>query len=250
MQNWVGGTGWSPLRAEFVPPPEDLVPELVDHLAQFISATDGNPVVRAAIAHAQCETIHPFVDGNGRTGRALIHTVLARTGTIRNVLIPISAVFAGSTDACIRGLTAFRAEPADLDTWVMAFSAAASVAAAAATGSVEKVEALDERSRRQPIDFRRARGYSPAAPRRDAVILRVLENLSRHPVLTLEPIAAETGAARGAASRAVDELTRAGVLTRIGNHKGATVGWSADQYLALAGLTSRGDGRCPRAHPP
>ncbi|TAL45218.1 MAG: Fic family protein, partial [Salinibacterium sp.] len=103
-QNWVGGPGWSPLRADFVPPPETEVQRLVDDLAQFVTATDGNPVVRAAIAHAQFETIHPFTDGNGRTGRALIHTVLRRADALRNVLIPISTVFAGNTDAYIAGL--------------------------------------------------------------------------------------------------------------------------------------------------
>src|SRR5690606_6335047 len=92
-QNWVGGPGWSPLRAEFVPPPEWEVPRLVADLARFVTDTAGNPVVRAAIAHAQFETIHPFIDGNGRTGRALIHTVLRRADALRNALIPISTVF-------------------------------------------------------------------------------------------------------------------------------------------------------------
>ena len=63
-QNWVGGTGWSPLRADFVPPPESEVRRLVEDLAAFVTATEGNPVVRAALAHAQFETIHPFIDGN------------------------------------------------------------------------------------------------------------------------------------------------------------------------------------------
>ncbi|MFX5957026.1 Fic family protein, partial [Acinetobacter baumannii] len=74
-QNWVGGSGWSPIRAEFVPPPEMEVGRLVADLAAFVTRTEGNPVIRAAIAHAQFETIHPFIDGNGRMGRALIHTV-------------------------------------------------------------------------------------------------------------------------------------------------------------------------------
>nr|WP_245580407.1 Fic family protein [Arthrobacter castelli] len=77
-QNRVGGSGWSPLRSEFVPPPESEGGRLVEDLARFISATEGTPAVRAG-AHVQFETIHPFIDGNGRTGRALIHTVLRRT---------------------------------------------------------------------------------------------------------------------------------------------------------------------------
>lgn len=97
------GPGWSPLRAAFVPPPETEVPRLVADLARFVTDTSGNPVVRAAIAHAQFETIHLFIDGNGRTGRALIHTVLRRADALRNALIPISTVFAGDTDSLHRG---------------------------------------------------------------------------------------------------------------------------------------------------
>ena len=125
----MGGTGWSPLRAAFVPPPETEVARLVANLARFVTETSGNPVVRAAIAHAQFETIHPFIDGNGRTGRALIHTVLRRADAVRNVLIPISTVFAGDTDAYIGGLTAYRADPPALDEWVIGFALAAEKAA-------------------------------------------------------------------------------------------------------------------------
>src|SRR6478609_2392097 len=141
-QNWVGGTGWSPLRAEFVPPPESEVPRLVADLAAFITETSGSPVVRAAIAHAQFETIHPFIDGNGRTGRALIHTVLHRSDALRNVLIPISTVFAGDTDAYIAGLTAFRADPPQIDEWVIAFAHATERAAANAVRLSSDVAAL------------------------------------------------------------------------------------------------------------
>ncbi|MDR2114529.1 MAG: Fic family protein, partial [Bifidobacteriaceae bacterium] len=100
-QNWVGGPGWSPLRAAYVPPPQSEVPRLVADLAQFATNTRGNPVVRAAIVHAQFEAIHPFIDGNGRTGRALIHTVLRRADAMRHTLLPISTVFAGQVDSYI-----------------------------------------------------------------------------------------------------------------------------------------------------
>lgn len=101
-QNWVGGPGNCPMRAEFVPPPPTEVPRLIENLAEFISRTDGNPVIRAAIAHAQFETLHPFIDGNGRTGRALV---------------PVSTVFVSNTKAFIGGLTAFRRDASDLDGW-------------------------------------------------------------------------------------------------------------------------------------
>ena len=124
-QNWVGGPGNSPLRADFIPPPPSEVPRLIANLADFISCTGGNPVVRAAIAHAEFETIHPFIDGNGRTGRALVHAVLKRSDALRSILVPISTVFAADTNAYIGGLTALRRDPADLNDWVTSFAEAA-----------------------------------------------------------------------------------------------------------------------------
>src|SRR6266496_6004418 len=82
-QNWIGGNAYNPGRADFVPPPPELVKELLRDLVAFANRTDLPPVVQAAVAHAQFETIHPFADGNGRVGRALIHVVLRRRGLAR-----------------------------------------------------------------------------------------------------------------------------------------------------------------------
>ena len=169
-QNWVGGPGWSPLRADFVPPPPGEVPRLVEDLARFLTATEGNPVVRAAIAHAQFETIHPFIDGNGRTGRALIHTVLRRGDALRNVLIPISTVFAGDTGAYLGGLGAFREQPPRLDDWVVGFAEATQIAAANAVRLAGDVEALTVALHQQLVDHRAGLGLSPSQPRRGAVV--------------------------------------------------------------------------------
>ena len=79
-QNWIGGNAFNPGRADFVPPAPERVKGLMDDLVAFMNRTDLPPVVQAAIAHAQFETIHPFADGNGRVGRALIHVVLRRRG--------------------------------------------------------------------------------------------------------------------------------------------------------------------------
>lgn len=257
-QNWVGGPGWSPLRADFVPPPESEVPRLVDDLARFVTSTEGNPVVRAAIAHAQFETIHPFIDGNGRTGRALIHTVLRRTDALRNVLIPISTVFAGDTAAYIAGLTAFRSSPPQLDDWVISFAHAAELAAGNAVRLAEDVAALDARSLEDLIAYRHAHDLSPATPRRDAVSLRILASLAAEPVLTVESAAARHGVSGTAAHRALTELADAGILGRTKDHRGRLVCWTADRHLALVALTERsnrvgaGDTgrRPPKAGPP
>ncbi|WP_173924331.1 Fic family protein [Agromyces sp. Marseille-P2726] len=238
-QNWVGGPGWSPLRAEFIPPPETEVPRLVADLARFVTETTGNPVVRAAIAHAQFETIHPFIDGNGRTGRALIHTVLHRADALRNILIPISTVFAGDTSAYIAGLTAFRADPPQLDDWVIAFAQATERAAGNAVRLSADLAVLDERTREDLVAYRRSQGHSPAVPRRGAVILRILDGLATDPVLTVESAARTHGVSKTAAHKALVELAEAGVLGRTKDQRGRLICWTADRHLALVALTER-----------
>lgn len=238
-QNWVGGTGWSPLRAEFVPPPETEVRRLLDDLAAFVTETSGNPVIRAAIAHAQFETIHPFIDGNGRTGRALIHTVLRRADALRNILIPISTVFAGDTDAYIAGLTAFRAEPPRLDEWITGFAQAAELAAANAVRLAEDAAALDAKTLDDLIAHRRDQDISPAIPRRDAVILRILASLATEPVLTVDGVSQRHGVSTTAAHRALVELADAGILGRTKDQRGRLICWTADRHLALVALTER-----------
>ncbi|SFR98648.1 Fic family protein [Agrococcus baldri] len=257
-QNWVGGPGWSPLRADFVPPPDGEVRRLVDDLSGFLTATDGNPVVRAAIAHAQFETIHPFIDGNGRTGRALIHTVLRRADALRNTLIPISTVFAGDVDAYLGGLTAFRANPPRLDDWVLGFAHAAELAAGNAVRLSEDITALDAAVLEQLIADRRERGLSPATPRSDALVLRILATLASDPVLTAESVVARLGGSPAAAHRALTELGEARILGRTKDQRGRLVCWTADRHLGLVALTERsnrvggGDtaGRGPRLAPP
>ena len=237
-QNWVGGPGWSPLRAAFVPPPELEVLRLVADLARFVTDTSGNPVVRAAIVHAQFETIHPFIDGNGRTGRALIHTVLRRADALRNTLIPISTVFAGDTDSYIAGLTGYRVDPPSLNEWVIGFALAAERAAGNAVRLSEDIAALDIQVREDLVGFRRERGLSPAIPRRDAVILRILDTLASDPVLTAESVSTRLSVSPAAAHRALTELAEASILGRA-KEGGRLICWTADRYLALVTLTER-----------
>jgi len=238
-QNWVGGAGWSPLRADFVPPPETEVARLLDNLARFITETGGNPVVRAAIAHAQFETVHPFIDGNGRTGRALIHTILRRSDAVRHTLIPISTVFAGNTDAYIRGLSHFRADPPLLDEWIIGFAEAAEIAAGNAVTLAQDIQALDIEIFDRFVTYRRQSGLNPALPRRDSVVLRILESLASHPVLTAEFVSTRLAASPQAAHRALTELGAAGILSRTKDQRGRLICWSADQHLALVALGER-----------
>ena len=108
QQNWIGGSNYNPCSAAFVPPPPELVRPLLDDLCAFCNEDSLSPLVQAALVHAQFETIHPFVDGNGRTGRALIHLLLRRRGLAPRVVPPISLILATWSKDYVGGLTATR----------------------------------------------------------------------------------------------------------------------------------------------
>lgn len=238
-QNWVGGDGYSPLRAQFVPPPETEVPELIDDLLTFINSSELNPIAKAAIAHAQFETIHPFEDGNGRTGRALIHTVLKRDGALRNILIPISTVFAANKDAYIQGLTNYRSENGDISSWLTSFSAAVVAAANGAVRLAKATETLDPELEAQLTNYRQIVNLKPAKPRADAAILKLIPLLKERPVVTADWVAANLGISRQNAAAALNQLHEAKILAKEKDHKGNIVCYSSRKHLDLLTLTDR-----------
>lgn len=107
-QVWVGGTPYSPHGAHYVPPTWQRVPEYLDDIVAFISRDDVDPIVQAAVAHAQFETVHPFIDGNGRTGRVLLHKILRRSGVLLHVTLPLSAGLLHNVDAYMKSLEAYQ----------------------------------------------------------------------------------------------------------------------------------------------
>lgn len=114
QQVWVGGSALHPGDAHYVPPVAHDVPALMADLVAFMDRDDLPPLAHAALAHAQFETIHPFTDGNGRTGRALLHSVLLHTGVIRRVTVPISAGLLAIREDYVDALMTYRrgdAEP-------------------------------------------------------------------------------------------------------------------------------------------
>jgi Fic family protein len=149
-QVWIGGA--NPMVAQFVPPKHQLVRPLMDDLLAYLNDPSDTAVVAAAVVHAQFETIHPFRDGNGRIGRALTHTVLARTRTVPTV-IPFSRVFAARKQAYIEGLTDWRThDGADgRVVWVAAFAEAIIEAAGLAQ---QMARELVEVQNQRPHDHR------------------------------------------------------------------------------------------------
>lgn len=103
---WIGGD--SPVTSLFVPPRHQDVPDALNDLEVFMQRTDLAPLVLAAVAHAQFETIHPFTDGNGRTGRALVSAILNARGLTRNFTVPVSSGLLGNTEEYFSALDAYR----------------------------------------------------------------------------------------------------------------------------------------------
>jgi Fic family protein len=201
-QNWIGGNNYNPCGAAFVPPPIENVPRLLEDLYAAVNNDLLAPLIQAALVHAQFETIHPFDDGNGRTGRALIHVVLRRRGVAPDYVPPVSVVLAAGRDRYIAGLTRFRGE--DVAGWIEQFATATFEAARLAQHYLGEVEVLMH-------DWREKLTGS-SAPRADAAAWALIDVLPAHPVITGPVAAAATGRSKGPVYEALSQLQNAGVL--------------------------------------
>lgn len=204
QQNWIGGNDYNPCGADFVPPPPAAVGRLLDDLCAAVNDELLSPLVQAALVHAQFETIHPFEDGNGRVGRALIHVVLRRRGLAPRFLPPISVVLAAAKRRYIERLTAFRGD--GVAEWIEHFAAAMARAARLAHAYVGAVEALRERWREQLK-------ASGRAPREGAAAWALIDVLPAHPIMTAPVATAATGRVKTAIYGAIEQLVAANVLT-------------------------------------
>lgn len=221
-QNWIGGNDYNPCGADFVPPPPEEVAPLLGDLCAALLDESLPPLVQAALVHAQFETIHPFDDGNGRTGRALIHLVLRRRGIADSYVPPISVVLAANRDRYIEGLTRFRS--GEVDRWVEHFSAAAARAATLASSYLQAVSGLSTEW------CRRLSGA--ADPRADAAAWAVIDILPAHPVLTAPTAEIVTGRAKSAIHQGIRQLVECGVLLPLSKSK-RNQAWEASGLLAL-----------------
>lgn len=211
-QNWIGGSGHNPCSAAFVPPPPEYVPDLLEDLCAFCNEDSLPAVAQAAIAHAQFETIHPFVDGNGRTGRALIHVVLRRRGLATRVLVPVSLVLATWARDYIDGLTAFRYRgPASAraayqgtNLWVARFAAACARAVADAVAFEARIVRIEE-------DWRERLG----AVREGSALDLLIRALPGAPVFTVTGAAALIDRSFIAANEAIARLLDAGAIRQV-----------------------------------
>jgi Fic family protein len=221
-QNWIGGNDYNPCGAAFVPPPPGEVDRLLDDLCEFVNDVALPPLVQAAIAHAQFETIHPFEDGNGRTGRALVQVVLRRRGLTPAFVPPISVVLARDKDRYLKGLTLFREDR--LADWIELFAAATAEAATLAAHYATRVGQLQDAWRN------RLREHSN--PRADAAAWGLIAVLPAHPIITVPVAVAATQRTRPAVANAIGQMEDAGILTRL-TESARNRAWEADGLLDL-----------------
>jgi Fic family protein len=218
-QNWIGGSDYHPLDAAFVPPPPEHVRPLLEDLCGFLGREDIAPVAQAAIAHAQFETIHPFADGNGRVGRALVHTVLRRRDESARYVPPISLVLASEPKAYIAGLVDYReGRPGD---WCTVFAAATRRAAAVAGEFSNRIEALQQSWIEQL-----------GSPRRDSAVRQLIASLPAQPVIDVSAGRRLTGKSHVAVGSALVALEEAGVLRPLNERKWGRL-WECDALLEL-----------------
>ena len=211
-QNWIGGSDYNPCSAAFVPPPPELVPDLMADLCSFCNDDSLPAVAQAAIAHAQFETIHPFPDGNGRTGRGLIHLILRRRGLAPRVLPPVSLVLATWAKDYLDGLTATRyrgpatgkAAQAGLNIWVGTFAGACRRAVDEAASFEARVEQIQRGWRAQLGRFRVGSATD-----------LLLRSLVGAPVLTVGSAADLIGRSFPQTNEAIGRLVSAGVLSQV-----------------------------------
>jgi Fic family protein len=226
-QNWIGGNDYNPCGADFVPPPPELVDWLLVDLCGFSDDDALSPLVQAAIAHAQFELIHPFADGNGRTGRALVQVVLRRTGLAPSYVPPISVMLARHKDTYIRGLTLFR--DGDVDGWLRVFADATASAAQLASSYLIQVANLQD-------EWRRRLRSTDAPPRSDAAAWTIIDVLPAHPIITINTAIAATGRTRPAVVNAIDQLNAAGILLPLTDSAKSKAWEAADLLESIVNL--------------
>jgi len=199
-QVWIGGRRYGPHGSMFTPPHHDRVPAAMDDLVAFAGRDDIQALVHAALVHAQFETIHPFPDGNGRTGRAIIHSLLRRRGITRNVTVPISAGLLVDVDAYFGSLGDYR--QGNVEPIIEQMTDAAFTAIGNATEMLSDLDSIA------------AEWRDRITARSDSTVWRLAELLMRQPGVNSNVVEAALGVSRPAALNAIGKLEDIGVLVK------------------------------------
>lgn len=220
-QNWIGGT--RPGNARFVPPPPDRVEECMAGLERFLH-DEGNPypaLVKAALAHAQFETIHPFLDGNGRIGRLLIAYILHHDGVLSEPLLYLSLFFKEHREEYYRLLDTVRTE-GDWEAWLDFFLEGVEQTAQNAVQTAERLVAV----------FQEDEGRIQAQGRAASTALRVFNALRERPLASVKEVSSRTGLSFPASAKGLDLLVSIGVAREITGQKRNRI-YAYDRYLKI-----------------
>lgn len=205
-QNWIGPGGCTLMDATFVPPPPDVVPEALGDLETFLHRRDDLPaLVKIGLAHVQFETIHPFLDGNGRIGRLLITFLLTECGILHKPVLYLSHYFKRHRQAYYEHLQAVR-DHGDWEGWLAFFLRGVADVSAEAANTARRILALREEHRMAiTAGLGRAAGNGH----------KVLETLFDRPIVTVADIESMTGTSYAAANKLVARLTELGILQEV-----------------------------------
>ncbi|MBM7516962.1 Fic family protein [Nocardioides nitrophenolicus] len=229
VQVWIGGHHASPHDAAFVPPHHARVEPAIDDLCEFVHRTDLPLMAHTAVAHAQFETIHPFNDGNGRTGRTLVHAMLKHGNATTRTTVPVSAGLLSDTSTYFDALTAYRA--GDPNPIVTRFNEAALAAIVNGRRLAADLHDINDRWRDR------------LTARRDSVAWRILPILLSQPAVTSKLVQQQTGVSQPAADRALGQLADAGIVqvkNEQGDERRRNVVWRADAVIeALDAFAAR-----------
>ena len=219
-QNWIGGT--RPGNARFVPPPPEIVPENLAALERWIHKDDHlPPLVRAGLAHVQFETIHPFLDGNGRVGRLLVSLLVERWGLLSSPLLYLSLAFKRHRQEYYRRLTKVRTD-GDWEGWTSFFLKCVRESAEDGTNAAHRLFGLLGKDRRIVANHRAATIPS----------VRLFDLLPEHPMVTLPMAMKLLNISKPTTGKAIDALCQAGILQEITGRKRDRV-YAYQAYLSV-----------------
>lgn len=227
VQNWIGGSAYSPRDALHTPPPPEMVNPLMDDFMLFASRDDVPTIPQAAIMHAQFESIHPFTDGNGRTGRAMISSLMRQRRQTRHTTIPIAAVLAARREDYFTTLWKYR-DDGDAGPVISMIASAIKVTSQESRVTAARLEEMPEHWHHQALH-----------PRRDSASGKLLTHLTERPILSAQEAEAITGSSERSALRAVTRLQDAGIIHEITGRKRNRVWVASDVIGEIDGLTHR-----------
>ncbi len=222
-QNWIGGS--RPGNAVFVPPPHTVVQNCISDLEQFIHEDPSSlPIlIKAALVHVQFETIHPFLDGNGRVGRLLITFLLCHAGILREPLLYLSVYFKQNRDEYYRLLDIIRKE-GDWEAWIMFFLEGVARTADSAVATARRLVTLFDEDRKK----------IQTGGRRAGSALRVYDIFKTRPILNLQEASQRADLSYPATGTGMDLLVESGIARELTGKRRNRI-FAYDRYLAILG---------------